>query len=440
MDEAALGAATHLPWRDRLTTGLQHTISSYQALGGFPNVRRLLAAAATSSLGSELNFIALIALAYHLGGSALAVGGLFTAAALPHLLAQGPAGTLVDRFPGPRLLILTQVLLAVIAAAFLLLLVIPSPWLLYTLVVLGGLVRTVDVPAFRVRLATLVPPAQRGTANALHVLTFSISRLAGPLLGGIALGLWGAAPLFVLNSLSFLAVAVTLTTIRPPATTVESTDIPLVTPPVVSPPSTIGYASLLRRRDVAMYTALTVSGGLFGIATLALFVVRAHALGLGEGGTGLFFAFISLGALAGGLIAGGVQLTGPRGFTIAAAASLAGTVFLIGFGLTGNALIACGALLLAGAVASLQEVVSVTVFQHTLPEAVYGRAFSLFLLAGSAGTLAGGLLGPALADRLGVERSLLLLAGPDAVLAVVCLLWAGSQRESIQHGLLAPTL
>lgn len=62
MDEAAFAAATHLRWRDRLTAGLQRMISSYQALGAFPDVRCLLGAAATSSLGSELNFVALIAL------------------------------------------------------------------------------------------------------------------------------------------------------------------------------------------------------------------------------------------------------------------------------------------------------------------------------------------------------------------------------------------
>ena len=67
---------------------------------------------------------------------------------LPRLLAQGPAGALVDRFHGPRLLILTQVLLAILAAGFALLVVMPSIWLLYGLIALCALVGTVDAPAF----------------------------------------------------------------------------------------------------------------------------------------------------------------------------------------------------------------------------------------------------------------------------------------------------
>ena len=54
---------------------------------------------------------------------------------------------------------------------------------------------TVDVPAFSLRLMNLVPPAQRGTANALHVLAMSSSGLFGPMLGGVVLGLFGALPL-----------------------------------------------------------------------------------------------------------------------------------------------------------------------------------------------------------------------------------------------------
>jgi hypothetical protein len=75
---------------------------------------------------------------------------------------------------------------------------------------------------------------------------------------------------------------------------------------------------------------------------------------------------------------------------------------------------------------SLEEIASATTFQNSVPAGVYGRVLSLFLWAGSAGALVGGVAGPALADVLGTGRAILLLAIPDLALALVFALWAGN--------------
>jgi MFS family permease len=61
-----------------------------------------------------------------------------------------------------------------------------------------------------VLLMATVPPTQRSTANALYVLALSMSGLVGPLLGGIFLGVFGVVPLFLLKSLSLVAVVIAL--------------------------------------------------------------------------------------------------------------------------------------------------------------------------------------------------------------------------------------
>ena len=95
----------------------------------------------------------------------------------------------------------------------------------------------------------LVPPAQRGTANALHVLAMSASGLAGPMLGGVILGLFGALPLFLLNSVSFLVVAAMVSRLRPAhpaAVTREFADAA----EAEAAPVHGGYLELLRRPGV----------------------------------------------------------------------------------------------------------------------------------------------------------------------------------------------
>ncbi len=242
------------------------------------------------------------------------------------------------------------------------------------------------------------------------------------------LGLWGTVPLFVLNSLSFLGVAVAVATMRPPVLVPSPPELA----PAAASPSPLGYVALLRRSDVALYAALTLSSSLLSVALLAVLVVRALDLGLGEGGTGVFIAVSALGALVGGVAAGGGSYTGRRAFTTAALASVVGTVGVVVFGVTGSVLVACAALLVTGLVGSLEDVASVTAFQNALPDGVYGRVSSLFLLAGSAGALLGGIVGPLLAERLEVGPSLVLLAIPDVVLALAFGRWAGTGRGFVR--------
>jgi hypothetical protein len=77
------------------------------------------------------------------------------------------------------------------------------------------------------------------------------------------------------------------------------------------------------------------------------------------------------------------------------------------------------ALVAAGFCAVFYEVVGLTYFQQALPDAVYGRFFSVFLLALSAGALVGALAGPVLERMLGVGPVLAALAVPAVALALL---------------------
>ncbi len=107
---------------------------------------------------------------------------------------------------------------------------------------------------------------------------------------------------------------------------------------------------------------------------------------------------------------------------------------LAAFGAVGTAALAIVALAIAGFSTDFYEVVGLTHFQQSIPDAVYGRFFSVFLIALSAGGLVGALAGPALEQLVGVGASLVTLAAPGIALALVLAymsrLWRASEADA----------
>ena len=416
-------------------------VARYRALGDAPETRRLLLAAAGSYVGDRFNTIALVALSFELGDSALGVGGMLALMCLPNLVVQAAAGALVDRHPGKRLLIVTQVLMAAVASAFSLLTTVPSLWLLYGLVLAMAVVQTVAMPAFEVRLMALTPPDKRGTANAVHMLAMTAGEIVGPLLGGLVLVLAGATPLFLLNGLTFLVVLRVVAglpeRVRATADNVDNAD---ATEEVDAAPASgpSGYRLMAARSDVMLYTAMTVASGVLILGAFPLFIVRANDLGLGDGGVGLFYATMGVGTLVGGVLSGmGIYRT-RRALAVASLSGIVGALALVAFGAGGTLLVALPALVAFGLVADLEEIAAMTYFQHVLPEAVYGRFFSLFLMGSGAGGLVGALAGPLLAEAMGTGTALALLAVPAIAVAVVVGVREGGLRLAVPPFLPTP--
>lgn len=137
------------------------------------------------------------------------VSMLTTSFTVPYMVLTLPIGVLADRTDRRRLLITSQLVLAVVAFA----LAIPT-WL-HWISPLGLLVASAGLamgsvlagPPWETLIPELVPREQTAEAVTLNSIAFNIARASGPALGGIVLGLSGPATTFVLNAVSFLAVA-----------------------------------------------------------------------------------------------------------------------------------------------------------------------------------------------------------------------------------------
>jgi MFS family permease len=396
----------------------------YRSILAERNVAMLLGAGVASELGDWFNTVALISLSFRFSDSALGVGGMFAARMATRLLAQGPAGSLVDRHAGRGLLFFSQIAMAAIASAFALLAFVPSLWLLYLLVVMLEVVNCVARPAFMAELKAEAPEEQRAAANGALFASATTAQVLGPPLGALVLAWSAPATVFIVNGLTFLAVAVTVARLRgglggsprsrPAYATAAEDD---AEPPVVE---RIGYRWLLRRRDLGLYVLVCLSLALVVQATITVFVVRANAFGFGDTGVGLFYTAVAVGSVAGSVIAGSRALHAAPLYPAAIAMAVCAVALAI-FGASATVAVAIVALVVAGFSTDFYEVVGLTYFQGSIPDAVYGRFFSIFLMALSAGALAGALIGPILEEAVGVETSLVALAAPALALALLLL-------------------
>ncbi|MFN8591247.1 MAG: MFS transporter [Thermomicrobiales bacterium] len=394
----------------------------YQAVVADRNTALLLGAGFLSEIGDWFNIVAIIALSFHYGEGALGVGGMLAARMLTRLLLQAPAGSLVDRVSGRRLLFVSQLAMAVIATAFILLVRFPALVLLYGLVIALEAVNCVARPAFMVALKRESPPTLRAMANGALFASQTTAQLIGPLLGAVALAPLGPAAVFALNGLTFLGVAGAVASLRGGLAGSPAEAIPVSTDESPAPEAATepdrGYRWLLRRRDLSLYALVCLSLALVVQATIALFVVRANALGLGDGGVGLFYAAVAAGSIAGSVIAGARPLAITPLLPAAGAMTFCAAALAL-FGLAEGIVIAVAALIVAGFMTDFYEVVGLTYFQQVVPDATYGRFFSTFLIALSAGALAGALAGPFLERTVGAGAAIAVLAIPALLLALL---------------------
>jgi MFS family permease len=149
--------------------------------------------------------------------SPLLIALMQTAAGLPVLLLGYPAGATADIVDRRRLLIFWQVwMLATVAVLSVLTFAgIISPWTLLALTFLLNIGSAMNNPAWQAIVPELVPRSELPSAIAVNSAGYNLARAVGPALGGLMVAafatvMMGASAVFLVNSISFIAVIVVL--------------------------------------------------------------------------------------------------------------------------------------------------------------------------------------------------------------------------------------
>ena len=185
---------------------------TFASLQQYPNYRLFFGGQVVSVTGSWMQNIASAWLIVTLTHSPVAVGVLALAQFLPFTIFGLFAGVLVDRFDTRKLVIGTQAVQMVLAAALagIALTGVAVPWMVYVIAFARGSVLVLDVPARQALTYWMVGPAELPNAIALNSSLFNASRVIGPALGGVVIAAFGLGFCFVSNAISFLAVLASL--------------------------------------------------------------------------------------------------------------------------------------------------------------------------------------------------------------------------------------
>ena len=165
-----------------------------RAVWNIRDLRLILLGQLSGVMGTTLNMVAMTWMAWELTGGVFASGVVMTGLALPGVLLSVPAGKL-DRYVSPvRLLVLTQAASAAVLGVLTVLMSgTPPVAVLYAASCLLGILTAVSRPCRASMLASFAGEHMDDTMRA-NSLTFNISALVGPAVGGVLLatvgGLW----------------------------------------------------------------------------------------------------------------------------------------------------------------------------------------------------------------------------------------------------------
>src|SRR5439155_9273326 len=134
------------------------------------------------------------------------------AALLPNIVLSLFGGVIADRVNHRFLLIGTQIIFLSTATLLGVLTTLHSitVWQIILLALVNGTFNTVGIPAWQAFIGDLLPSAQLKQGIALNSTQFNMSRVIGPAIGGISIGVFGIAGSYYLNALSYLAVIIPL--------------------------------------------------------------------------------------------------------------------------------------------------------------------------------------------------------------------------------------
>lgn len=359
--------------------------------------------------------------------NAIAVGVTMALQFGPQLLLVPFSGAVADRFDRRKVLMVTQSLLMLLALGLGLMLVldVAELWHLYAFALALGIVNAFDTPARQAFVSDLVGAEQLSNAVALNSASFNSARLIGPAVAGVLIALIGSGWVFVLNSVSFIAMLIALTAIRIPRAPAqpggrESQGNQLIA----------GFKYVVRRHDLVVIFLMVFVIGAFGMNFPVFSSTMAVEFGRGAGEYGVLSSILAIGSLTGALLVARRPAARFRVVVIAAggfgASSLmsalmptfwtfAVTLVLLGF---------CTATLLSTANAFVQT---------TTDPAVRGRVLSLYFAILMGGTPIGAPIVGAISDALGARWGLGVAALSGFVAFCIGIGWLLTERKLRLH-------
>ncbi|WP_088012688.1 MFS transporter [Gottfriedia acidiceleris] len=349
-----------------------------------------------SRVGDWMDLVALNWAVLQFTNSPVHLGIMNACRLVPTFLLSVPAGIMADRFDRRKLLIWLQVVMMLLT--FVIGFIVakgPSFWLFALIVTIRSMFAAMDPPIRNALIPNLVPESSMASALAVNTMIINLSRIIGPAIAGILLGITNIANLFYINALGTFAVLISLAIIRADFQSIKNKD--------KDEKITIKEAvDFVRKKpSVQSLLILAIVPMVFGFPYTTMTPLFAkELLHLGPEGFGILLSISSIGAIIGtSWLSIGKEMIETGKWLIYS---------IIGFGIslllfigTSNYLIAGLAMFLVGLTSQTYRTLSRITLQKQVPDHLRGRIMSIALMDRGFIPL-GALLIGAIASNLGI--------------------------------------
>lgn len=372
-----------------MESGISKTFASLQR---HRNYRLYFCGQLISQLGTWLQNAAQAWLVLDLTHSAEAVGILGFCLYGPYAVLGLIGGALADRFDRRRMMIVTQTLMALLAAALALVsyLRVDAVWVVDAIAALRGTVLVFNNPSRQALMVQLVGRGELQNAIALNSSLNNATRIIGPAIAGVLIATVGVTACFALNAISFFAVIAALVAMRPSEFHVAHirSRLPLLT----SIGDGLRYAAKTKTIAIALVMLFVISTFSINFNVLLPILARQTLHG-GPQTYGLIAAVFGLGAFCGALLSASRRRSSAR---LVLLASGAFGCAQIAAALTTSVWVVCVALFATGLCYTIYTSSTNAIVQLSTPGFLQGRVGGLynyvFIGSGPIGSLLAGWL------------------------------------------------
>ena len=372
-----------------------------------------------SLTGRQISVVALPYQVFKLTGSSIAVGLIGLVQVVPLVVFSIVGGAWADRVDRRRLILLTEMGLAVTSALLVAgALIAHAPlWYLYIVTGIQAGLLGVNTPTRSAAIPNLVPRDQLPAALALNQVMYNTTLVVGPAVGGLILARFGIAWAYGIDVMTFLGSITAAYLLRPLPPKREAGEATTGWQAIKE-----GFAYLKGRRVLVSTFTIDLDAMIFGMPRAAFPALAFTVFHVGAQGLGLLYAAPAAGALIGALTAGWVGSIRHQGRAVIWAVALWGGA-ITAFGLSEH-WFALGLFFLAfaGAADVVSAVFRGTILQLSVPDELRGRLSAVHIMVVTGGPRLGDVETGVVAGL--VSPTFAVISGGVACLAGVVILAA----------------
>ena len=286
---------------------------------------------------------------------------------IPVILLSLPAGHVADQYNRKRIVLITELSLAlcILGLGWLSYTQGPLIWI-YTLLLGIGIARAFNDPASSTLLPQAVPPELFPNAATWSTSTWQFASITGPALAGLLIGFFNSVTfIYIFDAFAALTFCLLLTMIK-------GRKLALAEKSATWASLTEGFKFMRNTKVILAAITLDMFAVLFGGAVALLPIYATDILKVGAQGLGILRAAPSIGALIMAFLLAHLPPMKHAGRNLFIAVTVFGLATIV-FGLSTSFILSVGMLALLGAMDNISVVIRGTLLLTQTPDVMRGR-------------------------------------------------------------------